>query len=195
MARFGGLVSVFWGVSGGMPSGGFGPPAVKGAKARGDFQGRGIGLWLVGLAGSGSLMVTLAKGGLVLSTKKRTRSTTPIVEGTTKGAVGGVVFEASVLEGFLTSFGPLAYRDQARGWLVSLVLPSNRSGDDELVGAACKFSFICTLFYLAFVVFCLLFCAIFRWVFPAGRSKPSWFNLVLFGNFLLSSSVRIVLCF
>ena len=67
-----------------------------------------------------------------------------------------MVFVASVLEGFPTSIGPLGCRDLAQGCLLRLVLP----GGGGLAGAACKFSFICTLFYVLFVVFYLLFCVI-----------------------------------
>ena len=82
MARYGGLISDFWGVSGGTLGGGFEPPAMKGAEAKGDLQGHGMGLCLVGFAGSWWLLITLAKGGSVPSIEKRLLSATPAAEGT-----------------------------------------------------------------------------------------------------------------
>ena len=61
---------------------GFGLPAVMGAKVRGYLQGCWMWLWLMGLAESGWLMVTLTKGGSVLSMKKKLRSATPATEET-----------------------------------------------------------------------------------------------------------------
>ena len=93
------------------------------------------------------------------STKKRLRFAPYAVEGTTERGSGLGGFRGLGTRSLSSKLWATWLPGSSSG-LVRLALLGSRSGGGGFVGTAYKFSFLCTLFYLAFVVFCLLYCAI-----------------------------------